>query len=1365
MPRPSWPLALALGILVFIGIVIALLPLGARWVVAARVTVTTGRETSVADVDLNLFTRRLVVSGLAVHDRDRRPPLAEIARVDARFRLLALLRGRVHVDDVEIADPIVRLVRLPSGAWNVDDVLHRLRTRPTVKPVWYAVDRVAVRGGRVLVRDERVAPAAEAAADGITLDVRDVGTDRSAGSAFGTLTLAGAPVTIAAERIHASPPRADMTFSIADLDVRAFAPYVPGGAATLSGGMLGARVTLSYDGGAGVLRAESDGRVTDVAITRAGLTDPLVSVPTVAFAARDVVWKPEALAFGRLEARGAPRVIDASVDPAQRFDMSAVEVVLEHGNAPTGRRADVRITAALEGGGRLDARGKARLIPFSSDLEVSLSAIGLHRLRPYFPPASPAAVAGGTLHANLSVSYDAPHPVRVNGQFAVADLVLARSGQPEPFARDPRLSGVVTDLRLGPGTASATRVAIAGTPTVLDTTASPPQRYDLTSFSVAVEEIRWPAASPFRIGAAAALADGSRASLAGTLDLRRLRARARGTFTHVDASRARAYVPAHVAVRPARGRVNGTFDMTHDRRRGTVVDGGATVVDAALDRAGLAEPFFTDSRLVARVSGLAIKDGQLTLDRLAVSGAPSFRDARASPAATVDLAALAVTIDHATWPARDPLTVKSTATFRNGGTWTLDGAFHPGTLAAHARAVFTGVDLALVNGWVPAAWPFRVRRARASATLDVTHERDLGVSVGGTAAFTDVALAGPGAQAPLVLAREVTTSITDLTVDDGTVRVRRIRVDGAPSIVEPIATPPRRLDVPGITLAIEGTLWPGGTPARITLAARTPGRGDVAVTGTMDVARGTGDATASVRDVALGPFRGWLPVDADVAGSLDASLQLAAGGEPLGVSVRGRVVARDLALGPAARPLVTIATVTAGGLDARWPARDPRSLAPDAGTRAPVRIEQVVIDEVTALVERDKDGSFALRRMLTVRGGGASAGPGASAADGPADAPPDRPLLGIAELQVNDASVRFVDRSTTPFYSEEARNLGITVRGLTGAPQARATLRATGVVGGGAALDVQGEIAPFAEPFSLDLRGSLQGFAIARTNPYLRPLLDWIALHGLLTTKVRYRIAGDTLEATNDVTIERLDVQRAGPDPDKLLGLPLGLVVSLLKDTRGDIHLTVPVSGSLGSPAWSFGDALFTAFRNVLARAATAPFRAVGSSFTRGDRIEQLRIDPLVFTPGTAVLTPDGVAQVQRVADFLRASPYVRLELRAVTTTEDVAALKAEAVARQVQGVRTRRDVDDAAAIRRLYRRRLPDAPEPKSADDALAVLREQQPIAQAATETVASRRLTAARQSLVDAAGIQAERLVAAPPSAATGDGRVEFRLLPAPE
>jgi hypothetical protein len=365
---------------------------------------------------------------------------------------------------------------------------------------------------------------------------------------------------------------------------------------------------------------------------------------------------------------------------------------------------------------------------------------------------------------------------------------------------------------------------------------------------------------------------------------------------------------------------------------------------------------------------------------------------------------------------------------------------------------------------------------------------------------------------------------------------------------------------------------------------------------------------------------------------------------------------------------------------------------------------------------------------------------------------------------VSDANVRFVDRSTTPFYSEEARDVTVTVRGLTGAPDARATVRATGVVGG-AALDVEGEVAPFAEPFYLDVRGSLQGFALARTNPYLRPLLDWIAVHGLLTTKVHYRIVGDALDATNDVTIERLDVQRAGPDPEKLLGLPLGLVVSLLKDTRGDIHLSVPVSGSLGSPAWSFGDAMFTAFRNVLARVATAPFRAIGGIFTRGDRIEQVRIDPLVFAPGTSVLTPGGRAQLQRVADFLRASPYVRLELRAVTTTEDVAALKAAAVARGVQRVQTRRDAGAEAAIRRLYRQRLPDAPEPKSAEDALAMLRDQQPIAEAAIAALGSRRLAAARQSLVDAAGIQAERLAAVPPAGATGEGRVEFRLLAAPE
>jgi hypothetical protein len=1334
------------------------LPAVIRWQVGARVTVLTGRPVTIRDVDLNLFTRRLVVSDLTVHDREGRPPLLEVARLQTRFRLWALLRGRVHLDDTAIVDPVARLVRLPSGRWSAADVQQRLRSRPAGKPVWLAVDRLSLRGGRVLVRDEHVEPATLWTADGFTLDVKDVGTERGHGSAFGTVTVAGARATLSAEDIRVTPVAMRSTISLTDLDLVQLGPYLSGTGVTLAGGTLGTRVTLAWDAGAGVLRAQAHGRVTAVTVARSGWSDPVVAVPELTFESRDIVWKDGTLGVARFEARAAPTVVDGSVEPAQRFEVTSLRALVEHANLPGGRRADVLVTARLADGARVTARGKARLVPLSADLIVALAAVDLGRTRPYVPPPARVAVANGRLDAQLTVGYDAPREVRASGDFTITDVEMLRQGQAAAFVRDQRLSGVLSNFRFGDAGVSAERVAIAGTPRIVDTTTSPPQHYQLASFSVAAEEVTWPARHPLRIAAGAALASGGSSTLSGTLHPATLEARARAIVTDLDVLRALPYLPPDPPVAPVRGRVSATVDLRHDRARGVVIDGEAVISDVALTRRGHAEPFVTDPRLTVRVSGLTVKDGQLALPKLVVSGAPSLVDVTPSPPFRLDLAALTLMAEHVTWPSRNAFRLTGTASILDGGGAMLDGSFDPGSLQTTARAIFTDLDVTRARGYLPPTAAVVPASGRVGATLDMTLDRHRGIVVDGTVRIANLALAHPGGQEPIARAPRVRLSIAGLAITDSTVSVGKAEMVASPSIADTSIAPPRQVQLSGLSASVSGDLWPGTAPARVAVSATLPERGAFSATGRVSLADRNAELTLDVRDAAVAPYRAFLPIRADVRGGLDAALQVTATwGDALAVGARGELGARDLAVGAPDRPVVSIPRATASGIELRWP---------DS-----VRADRVVIEQPSALIERDREGAFPLRAMLSPgpTGGGDRVTPAAdgppAGTDGHVPRPP-RPVLTVGEVAIVDGDIRFLDRSTTPFYSEEATDLSVTIGGLTNAPDERATVRATGLVGATAGLDLTGEVAPFGRPFSLDVRGSLTDFALSRTNPYLRRLLDWIAVRGRLTTKVHYRIAGDELEASNEIVVERLDVEPAGPEPDKLVGLPLGLVVSLLKDTRGDIRIDVPISGSFRSPQFSFGDALATALRNVLTRLVAAPFRTIGSIFTRGETVAEVKVDPLVFDAGSASLPASGGVHLQRVADFLRAAPYVRLELVPVVTADDATALGAHEVAMRLQRIERERGATNFEdAVRRLYRQRFPDQAVPKDIQQALGDLRAAQAPAGQTMTALAARRLTTTRQALVDSAGIEPGRLVARDGSVTAGeDGqpRVEFRLLP---
>ena len=401
----------------------------------------------------------------------------------------------------------------------------------------------------------------------------------------------------------------------------------------------------------------------------------------------------------------------------------------------------------------------------------------------------------------------------------------------------------------------------------------------------------------------------------------------------------------------------------------------------------------------------------------------------------------------------------------------------------------------------------------------------------------------------------------------------------------------------------------------------------------------------------------------------------------------GQAELRQLTLGPPDEPAVKVERVETNGIEVQWP-RD-------------VRVDLVKLVKPVALVERDKDGSFPLRAMLAPRDQAAtptaavpaSPTPAAPAGAAAASAPPV--TVTIREILIEDGSFRFVDRSTTPSYSEEISRLALKVTNVSTAPGERATMALQAVVGATGALDLKGEIAPTADPFYLDVQGELREMPLPRSNPYFRQVFDWLLKRGSITNKIHYRVVGDQLTAENEVRVQRLGVEKDGSPvaSDKKIGVPLGLIVAMITDRRGDIAFSLPVSGNLKEPGFSMGGAIWAALKNVLTNVVTAPFQAIGKLFSKGDEVEEFKVDPLTFAAGSATVSAEGHQHLQRVADFLRASPNIRLELRPVVSADDLASLKTAELTARIQRVQRENKLDkfDAAATQALHR----DLPRP----------------------------------------------------------------------
>jgi hypothetical protein len=242
---------------------------------------------------------------------------------------------------------------------------------------------------------------------------------------------------------------------------------------------------------------------------------------------------------------------------------------------------------------------------------------------------------------------------------------------------------------------------------------------------------------------------------------------------------------------------------------------------------------------------------------------------------------------------------------------------------------------------------------------------------------------------------------------------------------------------------------------------------------------------------------------------------------------------------------------------------------------------------------------------------------------------------------------------------------------------------------------------------------------------------------------------------------------RSGDEVRERVGVPFGLLVSLLKNARGEIRLSVPVSGDLASRELDLTDACWAAVRETAVSVMALPVSWVGKIFyTEDARIETVRIWPVYFEAGTTQFVRGFDRHADRLATFLRDAPGVTLAMKPVHTVEDIVALKRQAVRQRLDaGAREPGQTAETVAAR-LFAERFPGQAPPAGLEALVTELVKAEPNPDAAARDLAARRMETTRAKLEATKGAaNADRLRVTEgvvPIEASGEGRVEFEIVP---
>ena len=254
----------------------------------------------------------------------------------------------------------------------------------------------------------------------------------------------------------------------------------------------------------------------------------------------------------------------------------------------------------------------------------------------------------------------------------------------------------------------------------------------------------------------------------------------------------------------------------------------------------------------------------------------------------------------------------------------------------------------------------------------------------------------------------------------------------------------------------------------------------------------------------------------------------------------------------------------------------------------------------------------------------------------------EKPLgIHIGAIAINDGSANFADFSLTPNFQTAVQQLN----GLIGTIDSRnpkpAPVNIAGKVDRYAPVTIKGSVNPFDPMASLDIATSFRRVELTTLTPYSGKFAGYRIRKGRLNLDLHYLITNGQLKAENKLVVEQLQLGEKVDSPDAV-DLPIKLAIALLKDTDGKISIELPISGDLNNPQFSVMPIIWQTVRNLVLRAAQAPFKFIGGLINGGGAED---LSTVSFAPGSSELSPEAQKALTTLAQALKERPALRLEI------------------------------------------------------------------------------------------------------------------------
>lgn len=258
------------------------------------------------------------------------------------------------------------------------------------------------------------------------------------------------------------------------------------------------------------------------------------------------------------------------------------------------------------------------------------------------------------------------------------------------------------------------------------------------------------------------------------------------------------------------------------------------------------------------------------------------------------------------------------------------------------------------------------------------------------------------------------------------------------------------------------------------------------------------------------------------------------------------------------------------------------------------------------------------------------------------------------KIAFTDFNLRFYDHTLEDPFHMDLESMSIKAQNIKPDNQfakfnIHGKMNSTALIDGDISVSRQG-----VENMEIDV--SVKGLFLNRFSPYGREYTAHRFMEGISSFSNKSVIKDSYLTSTNTLHIENIKLSKKNKTRSGS-SLPMRLAVALMKDSKGNIDLEIPIEGPINDPKYKFGKVVWQVVKNLFTKMITSPIKSLSNMF----KIDEKDLKNIYFDNGQMGLSPDQKKPLNIIAKVLNKKTELKIELNHLYNIEyelDAIALK-----------------------------------------------------------------------------------------------------------